>query len=572
MRSKWLVVLVAACLSSGCAVISSGGPTTELPKGPAAPLSKPYHRMIATPPRAGWVPTQVVQGLQAAMAAVDDPSWRVLKQYLTQEKQQTWKPGGPITVLDQVNIKESETAPNAPVKIVEISGNKMGDLYPDGRYVPVQQQPFNTRLSLVKSGDTFRVSEVFDGLVLSKADLERAYRQTNLYYLNRPQAADLVVPDPVWLRIDPKVDLVRTIVERLIKGPSDALLGAVHSVIPQGARLDSVKEVEERIVMDFAPGFHVSAQDEGPLRAQLAGSLNDVAKGKTIEVTVGGEPSLTVDPNDAGNYSPDTPTQAYYVDGGVLYAEQDKDPGKPVAGPAGQKSDLYEDYAISRNQPFVAARGKSGGIWVTGTTVDARWEEWIKGADLTPPVWNRDGTLWTVNKSTSEVIVYRPKEQQHVMTIAAPSLKSGVQQLKPARDGVRVAAVTLDSSGGHVSIGAYNGQMIGNFQPVLTVAPDQTILGITWSDSTHLYVLVDLPKSGGVAVKKIDLAEGEPEALTSQPDKNTKIIAASGNRLLAGVEDPNGVQGALLEWKDGKDWEQVKKITDIKGMPLFPSG
>ncbi|MFI6320413.1 LpqB family beta-propeller domain-containing protein [Nonomuraea sp. NPDC050556] len=571
MRSRWLVVLLAAGLSSGCAVISSGGPTTELPKGPAAPLSKPYHRMIATSPQPGWVPTQVVQGLQAAMAAVDDPSWQVLKKYLTQEKQQTWKPNVPITVLDQVNIKESETPPNSPVKVVEISGKKVADLFEDGRYVPTQQQPFNTRLSLVKSGDSFRVSEVFDGLVLSEADLERAYRQTNLYYLNRARAADLVVPDPVWLRIDPKVDLVRTIVERLIKGPSAALAGAVHSAIPQGARLDSVKEVEERIVMDFAPGFHVDSQDEGALRAQLAGSLNDIAKGKTIEVTVGGEPSFTVNPQDAGAYTPDTPGQAYYVDGGVLYAEQDKDPGKPVEGPAGQKSDLYEDYAISQNQPFVAARGKSGGIWVAGTTVDARWEEWIKGADLTPPVWNRDGTLWTVNKSTSEVIVYRPKEQQHVITIAAPSLKSGVQQLKPARDGVRVAAVTLDSNGGHVSVGAYNGQMIGNFQPVLTVTPDQTIRSITWSDSTHLYVLVDLPKSG-VAVKKIDLAEGTTESVTPQPDKNTKIIAASGNRLLAGVQDPNSVQGALLEWKDGKDWEQVKKITDIKGMPLFPSG
>lgn len=581
MRSRWLVALVVACLTSGCAVISSGGPAGEQIKGQDAPLSKPYHRLIAVPPQQGWDAAQIVEGLQTAMAGVDDPSWGVLRQYLVGGRQKSWSANGPITVLDKVNVDTKPGTPvDAPNPQVELTGFKVGVLYEDGRYVPNAPTAYVSTFGLISTKEGYRVSELLDGLVLELADLSRAYRQANLYYLSHPPGvptqgpSTVVVPDPVWVRVDPKVDLVRTIIERLVKGPSKALEGAVHSVIPPGARLESVREVEERIVVDFAAGFHVSRSEERVLRAQLAWTLSDVAQGRTIELTVAGEPyygsdPLTVVPDDTKPYQLSTPATPYYVNGGALYVSEPKAAGKVVDGAAGQKSDLYTDHAISPGGDYVAAKSSTG-IWVARLATDGRWEEWIKGTDLTAPTWHRDGTLWTVNRSTSEVLVYKPQDQQQpLMKIAAPGLTGVIDQMKIARDGVRVAVVNRDGKGTHISVGAITGGafdlMIKNFQPLMTVKEDERVLGISWSDSTHLFVLAELKQ--GVVIKNIDLAEGTTTDVS--PDKSINSIAALNSRLLAGTNNDKGAKD-VLEWRDGKDWKPMGE--GVAGTPLFTSG
>lgn len=586
MRNSWLAMIVVACFTSGCAVISTGAPTAEPDKGTGALLSKPYHRMLAMPPQPNWSATDVVEGLQSTMASFDDAKWSVLRQYLVPEKAATWKPSGTISVIENdVKIEqESDTQIDAKNPVIQLKGTKIAELDDEGRYVPVTRTAFLRNFNLVKVADSYRVSGLEDGLVLTQADLNRAYRQANLYFLDSPVrglgagARRTVVPDPVWLRVDPKVDLAKTIVERLILGPSSSLKGAVHYAIPEDAKVESVRVVEDTVVVDFAPGFQVPREALDAMQVQLGWTLNDVAKGRTIEVRVGGEPyfgsePLTITQSDIQTALPkyDAPS-AFYASAGAVYSPVTKGRPERVAGAAGEQNDVYTHQTISPDGQLIAANSSAGGIWVTRMTIDAKWEKWIDGTDLTAPTWHRDGTLWTVNKITSAVMTYRPlNQQQHLLPIAAPNIGEGVQMMKIARDGVRVAVVNRDKNGWHVSIGAITseaGQMIQNLQTLMTVSDedDQQILDLAWSDSTHLYVLGKL--KSGVGITKIDLEEG---AATSVPkaDARTTSIAAYGSRLLAGTTE-KGQPGPVLERKEGKDWEELPD--GAQGIPLFKSG
>ncbi|WP_214320982.1 LpqB family beta-propeller domain-containing protein [Nonomuraea sediminis] len=550
MRTRRLGIALAmaaatAWATASCAVIPVGGPFQIEEAGGGDPMSKPFQRMVAVRPQPNWSENDLVKGLQAAMAAYpDDP--KVLPSYLTPEAQRTWKPGTAVTVIDKldditvVSVGGKDKEATATLKATPVAVITDQD-----QYVPMQStEKKDFTFSLVKGPSGWRVKSMQQGLLLTQADVERAYRGTNLYYLNgspgQAMSPDRLVVDRVWLRIRPAESFARTIVDRLLKGPTPALQGAVQNYFPDHFKIESIT-LDDRVVINLSGPFGIDDDKLAGLQAQLRFSLNNnqVANGRSIEIQLDGEPLSSSSPSSFNDWlDGGAAVLPYYSAGGALYAlDGDLKHGTPIRGPAGQQNPDATGFAVSMGGDYVAARSTSrGGIWVTGTTDEGRWQQWFPGQDLTPPSWSRDGTLWTYDPHSASVLrcdASCANGARQPARVSAPNLvNADVKKLRIARDGVRVAALLGKSE---VRVGALtNGdEMLGNVQPLIKAGPGEEILDLAWRDGVHLLVLVK--GKGGRTVKEVNVGDGTTETVTL--DNRLGSITASGDNVFGGTLD-----------------------------------
>ncbi|WP_326630352.1 LpqB family beta-propeller domain-containing protein [Nonomuraea fuscirosea] len=556
---------------SGCTVIPVSGPYTVNDQGAGDPLSKPFHRMIAIKPQPNWGVDETMRGLQAAMAAyADDPS--ILLSYLTPEARAKWSAAGPVTVVEDAIdvVPPPPREATDPVLKVWLKGKYVARIDEDDTYTPTGGswgQPFD----LVKAPQGgFLVKSLPPGLVLTRADVRRAYRPTNLYYLNR-SLQDRLVVDRVRLRLKTTESFAQTVLERLLKPPTATLKDAVTSSLPEGTTIESIRSGEggERVVVNLSGPLDLSARDA--LRAQIKYSLNmnDVAKGRTIEIQANGEPYTTALANTDETWLDDSGKTAYYVTKGAIHYLSKDGPGGVVAGAAGEQRDGYSDFAVSKEEngnSLVAAK-TSTGISVAAMVPQGRWQEVIngKGADFTAPTWHRDGSLWTYDRKNSVLLRYDPSSGRGAEPVEAPNLAGlDVTRLRIARDGVRVMVMTGRNT---VQISALTGEgpqmKLGNLRALTTTNEADKIIDVKWGDEEHLLVLVQ--SQAGHILTEINVGDGESTGVPLT--ERLQSVAALGDRVLA--ETDKGAK--LLELnQDRQTW--TPKIDSDGGAPLFPLG
>ncbi|MFI6293012.1 LpqB family beta-propeller domain-containing protein [Nonomuraea sp. NPDC050790] len=548
------VLTLAFVLSCGCAVIPVGSPTAP-EEVAGADLTKPFVRLIVSPPENDWTPQDVVKGMLAAMAAYpDDPT--TLLQYMTQKARNAWRPVGPITVIDEADVKEGNG-------LVKVTGNQIARIEDDDRYVS-DGRTFNGEYILKKESGGWRVDGLDNGLVMRAADVDRAYRPTLLYYLNGAPAPDgLLVSDAVHLRLKPGETLAETIIERLLKGPSSALRGAVATALTGNVAVDTITATDDKVVIGLS-GAPALADTDG-FKAQLRASLEKVTAAPTIDITHNGEPYiLGINADAAQSWYPSMKSPAYYTTGGAVHFTSTDGAGNAVNGEAG-KPNGYTGQALSKDGDEVAAVGADG-IYVAPVNPAGKWARVMEGR-LTAPSWHRDGSLWAFEKSTGAVL--RRDHRAAPTRVAAPDLDGkDVTDLRISRDGVRVAAGVGDRE---VRVGAITGGslglMLGNFQPMLTVRQGESVKDIAWRDGEHLLVLVS--GKAGQTLMEIDVGDGETTTVTS--DKRLDSIAALGPQILAGtLDETTGGEAEILAFKDQQGW--VTRVKEASQEPIFPLG
>lgn len=563
------IAAAVACTISGCTVIPVSGPyTVNGEAGGGDPLSKPFQRMIATSPQPGWTEEETVRGLQAAMAAyADDPT--VLPQYLTPEALESWTASGAVTVLDdRLTFVPGESDGTDGVRTITIKGLLIARIDEDDTYIP-QAGNWDRDIELVKAqGGGYRVRKLPNGLLLTKSDVDRAYRATKLYYLNG-STQDRLVVDNVRLRLKPTETYAKIILERLLKAPTAALQGAVTTGFPPGTKIESVRSGEdERVVINLSgPLDPLDQSTKQALMAQIRYSLNnnDVAKGRGIEVIVDGESYSVVWRNSDQNLLDNLGNAAFYVSKGAVHSMGPEGPGSTVAGPAGEQRAGYRHFAMSKDGALIAAETDTG-ISVVGRAQEGQWQEVIHGAELTPPSWHRDGSLWTFDQKNKVVLRYDPASGRGPERVSAPGLKGwDVTNLRIARDGVRVVVTTRKNT---IQIGALTGAgglKLGNVRP-LTATDAGDVQDVAWRDDEHLLVLVQ--SNAGQILNEIDIGDGEINEIPLK-DKLWSV-AALNERVLAEAEGEKGKGRKIIELNADLSW--TAKIDSNVESPLFPLG
>ncbi|UBU14732.1 LpqB family beta-propeller domain-containing protein [Nonomuraea gerenzanensis] len=570
LATAFAIVAAMVAGGSGCTVIPVTGPyTVNNDEGGGDPLNKPFQRMIAIPPQPQWGAEDTIRGLQAAMAAYqDDPS--ILARYLTAEARAKWSAAGPVRVIQdayEVTVpppRESETSMKVTFK-----AHMAALINEDDSYKPTAglwERPFE----LVKMPDGYRVSSLPPGLLLTESDVARAYRPTNLYYVNR-STQDRLVVDQVRLRLNTTETFAQTVLERLLQPPTESLRGAVTSSFPSDTKIESIRSGEDRVIINLSGSLDtLDLSAEETLRGQIRNSLNknEVAKGRIIEILVDGE-AYTVDRPDSDDQwlDDDVGDSAYYVDKGAVHYLTKDGRGGAVAGAAGEQREGYSHFAVSAGpNPLIAAK-TSTGISVAGLVAEGVWQEVIQGADLTPPTWNRDGSLWTYDGKNGVLLKYDPARTR-VEPVEVPEEldKLDVKQFRIARDGVRVAVTTGENT---VQIGALTGEgagtKLGNLQFLTTTESENEIRDIAWRDDENLLVLVQA--SAGQTLNEINVGDGETVGVPLKD--RLQSVAAFQDQVLADVVTQGGTKLMALNL-DQQAWDV--KIESNAGTPLFPLG
>lgn len=513
-------------LLAGCAQVPTSGPIVEVDQPVTDVTTSSFVRVLARPPQPGMGPTEIVQGfLDAASGFEDDHA--VAKEYLTDEAARQWIPAAGVRVYG--NDTESLGTPNDDV--VRMTASQVGLISSRSQYTQSpQDSTLEVDFEMVRIGADWRISRAPQGLLLSRAAVERSYREYETYFVAEP--GGILAPNPVLFASSQR-DVTSDLVRSLLAGPSRWLAPAVASAFPADTRLQGIAVTDGVASIDFSSALS-AADDQArqELSAQLVWTLRQVAGVLAVEITVDGQPFDVPDapspqPRTAWpQYDPDglsSEATYYLVRSGRVLTLAATNVAVPVDGAAGTDAPPVRDPLVSLDETAIAATDPSGVLLTSALESGARWRRGpvtsTRGGS-----WDRTGLLWVARDSGVEVV-------NVLGSRAVRSELSGISSVQVSRDGSRAVVIAPE--------GAYLMRVDRSQDAPALVAPRVIAPGpvraVSWASATSIAVLTvatDQPPQ----VATVDLGLLTVHYLGGPPRART--VAAAPNRpILSGTAD-----------------------------------
>jgi hypothetical protein len=562
-RAALLAVLLAAATAlAGCVGIPTSGPVgvgvegvTE--QGAVEPLGDP-------PPQDGS-PEDIVRGFLGASAAgfsrdtssaESGDDFRNAREYLSGEIRRSWSPRERVVVYATAFSPELRLVNESQV---QVSVRVAARVDAEGRYA---QGGRDAQESLVfdlvqNSEGQWRISGLDDGVVLSEPNFEAIYRAATLYFPS--QDGQFLVPETRWF---PLRNLATSIVRALIVGPSDWLRDAVRSPLPEGAVLQpdavSVDDAGVAAVSLAAGGLPAEPEDRALVQAQLEASLR-VARVRAVDVSAAGVPLGTEAADLERGQDWGGPIEAVQGDRLVQMSQGDLVPVEGVGSLAGL--DIRDP---ARDGPGTLRVALSGTDRLVRLPAGATAPQLLLQAPaLAPPSVDRLGWVWTASGQRPGGLLAVDADGDVVDVDAEWLRDRTVRAVRVARDGARVAVVSLGSDGVRVDVTSVvrddNGapQALGTawrtgaelVDATTVVWVDDTTLGVLGrSGSTTAPVYHLVPLSGPVQaraalVDSVDIAGGKGDSAlyvaTAEGELFTSRSGSPWTSVATGVRDPS---------------------------------
>jgi hypothetical protein len=581
-------LLFAALAATGCVSMPSGGPVLSYPATQgAAAQSQPYVQIQPQPPRAGWSPSEIVQGFLTASANFGNYP-QVARAYLTPEERNSWDPfwsavvykSGP-NVMSATYSPASSTAKNAKAATVQINGTIQANLQGNGVYsVPSASAPGGSSappqtFTLTKVGGQWRISTAPPKLLLTSNSFANDYQLRNLYFFD--PLGKFLVPDPVYVPL--RGDLMDGLVNELISPPGDWLSsGATMTAFPpktkvSGVVLDGgVTAVVNLTGAAIGKASSDASSDvmqrvSAQLLSTLSGAVPSVSNGQgvqSVEVVVNGKPwsppkSQSNNPvQTKSNWKPatGTSTEFYSVDSKGYLTRRPAAGGKPVPM---AKVGTGSQVAVSADGAYLATL--HDGTLSTGSPTGGSLTR--RGTGFVAMSWDINDDLWA--SEGNQIVVFRgtsnprqPLSQMVPVEVESAQVNGPYTQLQVAPDGVRVAVV---SGGNQLTFGAISRQQdqtVLTFSPVLetpltqvTVPDNANFTALTWYGPDNVIALA----TPGPSVTEYPVSGATSTAI--QAESGMESITASWKQpLIAGLQNGSmvsdaGLQGSWMPINDG---------------------
>lgn len=434
MRRLLLLLVVAL---AACAQVPTSGPIVEVDQQVTDTAGNSFVRVIARPPQPGMTQPEIVQGfLDAASGFEDDHA--VAKEYLTAEESGRWNPTTGIRVYGN----DTESLAQTSDTTVILTASQVGLISDRSQYV--QSPPaslMEVQFELQRVGADWRISRAPQGLLLSRAAVERSFREFDTYYVARP--GGMLAPNPILFQSS-QTDVTTDLVKELVAGPSRWLAPAVINAFPPGTEVGSVTVTDGIARVDFSATIaQADAVARQHLSAQLVWTLRQIAAIRAVTITADGQ---VLDIPGASNplprtawadYDPDGLNGAinYYVArGGRLYAVDAANSATQLAGAAGDADPPVSNPLISIDQTAAAANDPTGMLLTTQLEGDSRWRDGPL-ARSRGGSWDRTGLIWLpVDGGVQVVNVLGARD------VACPLSK--ITSVQIARDGSRATVIS----------------------------------------------------------------------------------------------------------------------------------
>lgn len=452
---SWIATLLIAGLLAGllagCATIPTSGPV-ESGDQVQDVVDAPPVRVLPREPTPGQSPEEVVSGFLDASASFENDH-EVARRFLTDEASEQWAPDAGVTVIDDNPAARLERLGDA----VQLSAQQVAQIGVDGAYVPRGGVDIRRLFRLERVGDSWRIAQLPDGLILDRIEVSLAFRSFNVYFMN-PQRSFLV-PDPVYLPLT-QPGSATALVQSLLDGPTRWLSPAVESMVPPKTTLvvESVPVENGVARVDLSAEFVAADVDQQELAAaQITETLLELSSTVTgVSITVEGSPLQL--PQAPSVFTRDTWTQydsddlvpalgGVFVRSGVV--RQLVDGGsRPVEGPLGRDDADVRDPSQSWDGGTIAALTPDRrALLVTRPFLSASVVDRRRGQELLPATVDGDDRLWSVDVGTSRPRVKVLVDDQW-RSVGLESIDGRLTAFRVSVDGTRVAVVVERGSRG----------------------------------------------------------------------------------------------------------------------------
>ena len=561
LRAAPLVVVGA--LAAACATIPTSGPIRQGAQVDVAQADSVI-RVIARPPEPGMTPSEIVTGYIQASASFEDDHG-IARQYLTPEAGAAWDPTAGTTVYDGVPT----LAPNGP-SAVEMTATQVGSVTDQGRYeVSPPGRIIEDAFILENVLGEWRIANPPPGLLLSRSDVDRAFRSYSVYFLD-PTFTTLV-PDPRLVPVDGP-GIATSLMQELTTGPTDWLAPAVRTALPDGTALSvaavPVVDGVARVDLDASALLADDATRQA-LSAQITWTLRQVPGVRAIDLNAGGQvlpvPGVpnpqpvdawpSFDPNlMAANAGP------YAVIAGRA-VRLGGDVPRSVPGGAGIASPPLTGIAVSFDGTRIAGLDLSGSLWMGPLASGQVMRKALDGPGNSRPSFGRDLDAWTVDP---EGVVRQVSQDGTVteVTVAGVSRRVEIESVSVSRDGTRAALVVRRGPRTFVML-AVIVQREGSPElqsPVRVENRLATVIDVAWADDERL-VLLGSNGAEDIQAYEVDLARSTLRPVGA-PQQATRIAAAPGFATLV-----QGTDGTLYDSATGS-WRPVSRGSS----PAYPGG
>ncbi|MFG2002364.1 LpqB family beta-propeller domain-containing protein [Spirillospora sp. NPDC048911] len=551
-----------ACVSA-CATVPSGGRVMSgQPADRAEQADDPYVRLIPVRPRTGWTPEQIVSGFLYASASFDD-GHRVAREYLAGAT--GWQPAArpAVTVFQDPKFVPRPEKQSDTQATVRLTGSQLGVISTDGQYTADPKQVVvNFQLTRTRPG-TWRITglptEARTNLLLTKADVDRAFRSTNLYFFTPDQKQ--LVPNGIFLPLANRRHLPTHLVRALLAGPTSWLSPAVKSAFPAGTKLLGDVDVDKDDVATVNLSREARGGNPERMSAQLSWTLRQLSEIKQWRLKIDGD---EVAPEGHDATQPIRSWQEYAPDPGSEEKQKAETPyfigskGLLSGLLSGKENPLTQSLAYRLVRPAVApdrleAAGLSpdhGQVLLTKGLLDTHEVQTMltrqhSGSRFTAPTWDRNNQLWVVETAKNKSWLWVRKRGQPFQRVGHWGIEGReVLALRVARDGVRAAAIVKVGNRAQVQLGriAYDAKGAidaGTFLPVSSELEEAidlawrdygtlAVLGRRRSESQILPYLV--PVSGSAISPLGGGIQGEPRSIAAAPGTPVFIGTRNGQR------------------------------------------
>ncbi|MFM8211683.1 MAG: GerMN domain-containing protein [Actinomycetes bacterium] len=278
---KKLLLTFSSLLIISCGNIPS---TSSIKQGPEIGSNDQNSiiRVIASRPQPGMSQEQIVNGFLNASASSDN-DFAIAREYLVPNKKISWNPTKSIEVYEGQGqfqyINESQIDFSAALHSRVNESSRIVLANPEDQLL----KTFN----LKKVDDQWRIDINFDGLVISKTDLNRSFSFYPLWFVDPSKS--FLVPENVILPRAITANATR-LMQLLLLGPSDQLKNSVITSFPVGSALsfDSVPITNGVASVSLNEVvLKAASQERQLLAAQIVKTLTRISEVNSIQIKVG---------------------------------------------------------------------------------------------------------------------------------------------------------------------------------------------------------------------------------------------------------------------------------------------
>lgn len=548
-----------------------------------AVLDQPDFRLLPAGPVAGQSPEEVLRGFLVASASVE-PGRPVARSFLTPAAAAAWRDNVGVTVYDPspasgFGIQTGEDA-------VTLRARQIAVISPKGAW-SVADGSLADRYRLEQVRGQWRLARVPDGVRLTRADVDRAYRAVDVHFLAPSGSA--LVPERRFLPVA-RDTLLPEMVDALLAGPSDWLAPAVRTAVPEGTVLRTPPVVDSGVVaIDLSvAATRIPPASRPALSAQLVWTLKQLPEVANLRLFVDGQPLEVPGANelqgrgdwvsyDPGGLRLDEP--GYFLANDQLRRAAEPDEDVPdLTAP----SELVPGFDSPDRAGLTSVAIQPDTDRLAGLRPAAQDRTELVVAEPNRPLRPllRDERLSSLSFSDSAVWMVRggaliavPLDGRPLVEVEVPQLPElgQVRLARLSRDGTRIAVAVGPSSSARL----YVGRVIHDggrprVEQLRPAAPDLIdVTGVAWASGRQVAVLARPGKSAAPApwLVEVDGSEVTAFVTTGLPeDPLTALAAAPGAPVSTPGPDGSALPAVrLLVTADDKEiyrlvgssWESV---------------